>query len=117
MDYRAIATWALGYSTGASAKCIAGHLMGLGVDGSYPHDGGDFDRCEKLLEVVPGLRDRLAEMASVNAYWAALVARWEDIRASSDKYALIQSIVRSVEDRDPRVVRLGDGVTMRMGGD
>lgn len=111
MDYKAIATWALG-RTGASAKCIARHLMGLSIDGSYPHDGGDFGRCEALLEAVPGLRDRLPEMAEVNQYWAALVPRWEEIRASKDQYRLIQSIVRPVQDADSNHIRLGDGISM-----
>lgn len=98
MDYRAIATWAVGRGTGASSFCLAGHLMGLDTGGSYPCDGGDFGRCERLLDMVPGLRERLPEMASVNRYWAALVPRWEEIRASDEQYAMIQSILQSVRD-------------------
>ena len=116
MDYKDLATWALGKSTGASAKCIARHMVGLDTDGSYPHDGGDFGRCEMLMEMVPGIRQRLHEMAEVNRYWALLVPRWNEIRASEDKYGLIQSIVRPVEDKDLGVVRLGGGATMRFGG-
>lgn len=115
MDYKAIATWALGRSTGASATCIARHMMGLKTDGSYPHDGGDFGRCETLLDAVPEFRERLSEMADLNDYWARLVPRWDEIRASKDKYCLIQSIVRPVEDKDPKHVRLGEGVSMRFG--
>lgn len=115
MDYRAIAQWALGSSTGASAKCIANHLIGSKADGSYPHDGDDFGRCEKLLDAVPELRLRLSEMNAVNKYWAALVPRWEEIRQAEDKYKLIQSIVRDLEDADPRHVRFGDGMSMRFG--
>lgn len=112
MDYKSLAVWALGESTGASSICIARHMMGLDTDGSYPHDGGDFGRCEKLMDTVPGVRERLPEMASVNRYWAALVPRWEEIRVSKDKYALIQSIIRPEEDRDPKIVRLGDGLSL-----
>lgn len=119
MDYKALATWALGRSTGASATCIARHMMGLKTDGSYPHDGGDFGRCEALLDAVPGLRERLPEMAAVNEYWARLVPRWEEIRAAKDskeQYRLIQSIVRPVQDADARIIRLGEGATLRFGG-
>ena len=115
MDYKALATWALGRSTGASATCIARHMMGLDTDGSYPHDGGDFGRCEMLMEMVPGIRERLPEMAEVNTYWSRLVPRWDEIKASKDQYRLIQSIIRPVEDKDPDLIRLGKGVTMRFG--
>lgn len=115
MDYKAMAEWATGRSTGASATCIARHLMGLKSDGSYPHDGGDFGRCEALLEAVPGLRDQLSKMVEVNKYWAALVPRWSEIKASHDQYKLIQSIVRNLEDKDPNHIRLGDGISMRIG--
>lgn len=115
MDYEAIAKWALGPSTGASAKCIASHMIGLKSDGSYPHDGSDFDRCEKLLEQVPSLKLEFGRMADVNKYWAALVPQWEKIKASSDKYKTIQSIVRAIEDADPSHVRLGDSMSIRIG--
>lgn len=113
MDYKAIATWALGRSTGASATCIARQMMGLETDGSYPHDGGDFGRCEALLEAIPEMRNRLDEMKTVNSYWAALVPRWDEIRASGSKFDLIQSIIRPQEDQDPNIIRLGEGISLR----
>lgn len=115
MDYKSLAIWALGRHTGASAECIACHMIGIGERKDYPSDGGDFDRCEALLDAMPEFRARLPEMASVSPYWAALVARWEDIRRCDDKYAVIQSIVRPVEDADSSVIRLGEGVTLRRG--
>jgi len=115
MDYKAIATWAVGRSTGASATCIARHMMGLKTDGSYPHDGGDFGRCEALLNAVPEFRERLIEMAEVNTYWAHLAPRWDEIKASKDQYRLIQSIVRPTEDKDPNHVRLSENMSMRIG--
>ena len=115
MDYRAIAEWALSGSTGMSSKCIITHMMGNRSDGSYPHDGGDFDRCERLLDTVPGLRVRLKEMAAVNKYWAALVPKWNEIKLSKDKYALISSITNPIEDGDSQVVRLDGGAIMRFG--
>ena len=115
MNNEALAKWALGDDTGASSTCIARHLSGLKSDGSYPHDGGDFGRCERLLDAVPELRARLPEMAKVNAYWAALVPRWDDIKAAQDKYKMIQSIVRPIEDKDSRVLRFGKNATIRFG--
>ncbi len=113
MEYRKLIEWALGDSVGMSARCLARHMIGMPTDGSYPHDGGDFGRCEKLLDVMPSFRERLSEMASVNAYWAALVPRWEEICQSADKYELIKSITRPVEKSDGRVVRLNENVSIR----
>lgn len=113
MEYRRLIEWALGDSTGMSAKCIARHMVGLPTDGSYPHDGGDFGRCEKLLDACPEFRERLPEMAKVNPYWAALVPRWGEIRAASDKYELIKSITLPVEKQDRSVVRLSENVSIR----
>ena len=115
MDYKAIAEWATGRSTGASATCIARHLMDLKASGDYPHDGGDFGRCEALLDAVPDLRRHLPRMAEVNKYWAALIPRWDEIKASKDQYKLIQSIVRNIEDGDSNHIRLGAGISMRFG--
>lgn len=117
MDYKALAQWALGGSTGLSSKCIALHMCGLEANGHYPHDSGDFGRCETLLEAVPGLRERLDEMKGVNTYWAALVPRWEEIRTApkDEQTDLIRSIVRPIQNADPRVITIGDGITMTIG--
>lgn len=118
MDYKAVAEWALSGTTGLSAEAIATNLCDIGKKtGNYPHDAGDFGRCERLLNAVPELRGRLHEMASVNQYWDALIPVWEAIRSANDadKYALIQAAVRKIEDQDPSIIRLGDGITMRFG--
>ena len=118
MDYKALSEWLLSGKTGASSEALAAHLGGVGKkSGNYPHDHGDFMRCEGLLDAVPELRGRLHEMATVNKYWAALVPVWEDIRSARDdkKYALIQRAIRPVENGDANLVRLGPGVTMRIG--
>lgn len=48
---------------------------------SHPLDPDDMDRCLKLLNAVPELRERLPLMADVSKEWAALVARWDEIEA------------------------------------
>lgn len=100
---------------GASAKCLVAHLRGVGrVSGDYPHDADDFARCEAVIERF-GLRSRIDQMASVNAYWRHLAPRWEEIRTSADISALIASIVRPIEDADPGCVRMGIA-SIRAGG-
>ena len=95
---------------GASAKCIAAHLVGWGeTDGSYPSDAGDFGRCEALLDAAPEFRARLGEMVSVNAYWAALVVEWERLRGlgSGSMDVAIRDIIAPIEQLDPGATRVG----------
>lgn len=50
--------------TGASARTIYLFFREGRYDcPSYPHDAGDFGRCESLLNMVPEWEDRLMEMA------------------------------------------------------
>jgi hypothetical protein len=97
LDYKVIATWAVGHNVGASPKCIAAHLMGLEASGAFPRTSEDFERCEELLEAIPELRERLPDMASCNRYWAALVPRWETIKSARDKGEMIRSALESVQ--------------------
>jgi hypothetical protein len=118
MDYEAIAQWALSGSTGASASAIVYNLAGVGAEsGCYPHDSGDFERCERVLNAVPELRQMFGKMSEVNQYWAALVLRWDEIKGTPKerRYDLMQSILRPKEDGDKAIIRLGDGVSLRMG--
>lgn len=120
VEQKVIAWFATGH-VGESSKCMAAHLTGQDCKGSYPHDGDDFGRCVGLLDAVPELRERLPQMASVNAKWAALVARWDEIeslhkKSKGDVYVLMKSILRPIEDGDPNIIRLGTGATLRFGG-
>ena len=89
--------WLLGGKTGVSSETIAAKMTGQTprYGGGHPHDGGDFERCEGLLDAVPEFRDRLPEMAEVSPYWAALIARWDEIRALpiEERYDLMRSIL------------------------
>ena len=90
-------------------------MMGLPTDGDYPRDGGDFGRCEGLLNSAPELRARIHEMATVNSYWAALAPQWDTIRQAEDKTAAIRAIIRPIQDKDRRIVRLASGATIEFG--
>jgi uncharacterized protein (UPF0335 family) len=105
---------------GASAQSIWVHLCGgdMPQNGDYPRDDGDFGRCEAFLMQHPELRARLGEMAEVNAYWAALAPRWDEIRDKSDpagRYTLIRDIVEPVLLTDPSHIGIGDGASVRFG--
>ena len=108
--------WLASGQTGASAKAIVAHITGHGEQrGDYPMDGGDFGRCERLLGAVPSLRQELHRMAEVNAYWAALVPRWDEIKRSINQTALIKKITGLIEKADPGHVALGENASLRFG--
>ena len=54
-------------------------------------------------------------MATVNAYWAALVSRWDEIRNTDDQCALIEEIVKPIQDADPNHIKMAPGVHVRFG--
>lgn len=108
--------WINAGSCGASANSIAAHLVGHGKqDGAYPHDEGDFRRCERLLDAAPSIKPNLHRMAEVNAYWAALVTRWDQIRQSDNKTALIKEIITPIQNSDPGHVQISPVASMRVG--
>jgi len=96
---------------GCSSKAIADYLLGYGGDGSYPHDGGDFGRCEKLLNDAPELRTAFAKMAERNRYWAALIPVWNEISKTPEqgKWHKIRKVLEPLHNSDPNVVIIDDG--------
>ncbi|HBT01616.1 MAG TPA: hypothetical protein DEB47_17570, partial [Citreicella sp.] len=118
IQHPGLAEWLEGRHTGASSKAIVAHLVGgTKQDGSYPLDGEDFGRCERLLTEVPSLRPMFHRMAEVNAYWAALVPEWQRIAAlpEADRRAAIKSVIKPVQQRDPGHIQIGDHAHMRIG--
>ena len=70
----------------------------------HPVDPSDFGRCAGLLEAVPELRAHLATMASHGRYWAALIARWDEMETlyaeekPSGRAPKLSALMRSVLD-------------------
>jgi uncharacterized protein (UPF0335 family) len=103
--------------TGASACSIYAHLVGgIRQEGSYPHNADDWGRCERFLTKAV-LHPQLHRMAEVNAYWKALVERWDEIAACDDsgKTKLIKEIVRPIQKADPHHVSMGPNASMTVG--
>lgn len=112
--------WIVSRDTGASSKALWAVMMGQKSDGSYPHDGSDIGRCFRLLDAVPEWRARLPEMAAVSAYWAALVKNWDELEGLHREpgpalYRRMRQLLDPIEKADPRVIRMGNGITMRFG--
>jgi hypothetical protein len=77
--------WLAGRGTGLSSETMAYYLAFDVIKErgrSHPHDPSDFNRCLKLLHAVPEMRVHLHKMANLSPYWAALVARWDDVERS-----------------------------------
>lgn len=114
-------SWIAGRDTGASSKAIWAVMMGQKGDGSYPSDGDDLGRCLRLLEFIPEWKPRINEMAPVNQYWAALVANWDELtklHALTDHgpvYKRMKQILDPIEAKDPRIVKMGNGASIRFG--
>ena len=79
LEKRACA-WILGGQTGLSSKAIWATMLGVeAARWDHPHDPDDMVRCLRLLREIPEWRARLPEMSAVSAYWAVLVAHWDEI--------------------------------------
>ena len=99
--------WLASGERGLSSEAIVSRLTGEKVGRSYghgkdyPHDPGDFRRCQKLLDAVPLARLAFPAMREVSPQWARLVDAWDDIAAAIDSkdaprgyaYALMQAVI------------------------
>lgn len=80
----ALEEWLRGADTGISSLAIAEILGGrrCGPEGwvrSPPQDPDDLGRCVRLLDLMPGWRERLREVAEAEPSWAALVEAWDEL--------------------------------------
>lgn len=86
--------WIVGDDTGLSSEHLWSVMMGVPTEGAnHPHDPDDIGRCFRLLRTVPEWQYRLVRMMRGSSpEWAALVARWDEIR---------DSFIREVGGLDP----------------
>jgi hypothetical protein len=124
----AILEWLGGRDTGLSSMAIALTALGkMPKNPSYPHDGGDFGRCYRLIKAAPGAVLALEVLARDGGpVWAALVRRWAEIEVAYLHdiehpktyrcFELMQSIIRPAEKnlRNPPV-RLGQDISIIFG--
>jgi len=114
--------WALGHDTGSSSKAMARILAGEKVrDAAYPSDGGDLGRCLRLLEAIPEWKARLGDVAAASPEWFALISHWDELAALHKKddgksvYARMKGILDPIEAKNPNLVKLGNGASIRFG--
>lgn len=70
------------------------------ADKAVPRDADDFNRCVKLLNLMPEWRSRLGEVAAVypDTAWPAIVASWDELEKaeSGDIYRILNAAHRDV---------------------
>ena len=116
--------WAATSRTGVSSLAIMSMMRGEAPQWhSYPHNAGDFGRCEGLLDAVPEWRERMGEMAAVGPEWAALAEHWPELSAMHSAgdhdgvYRRIGELVRPLEAKRRNVVQIGEGARIIMPDD
>ena len=78
--------WLVDGEHGLSSEALF-HKIVLGREPQdrYPLDVDDFRRCELLLRQVPGLRERLPEMAEVGPEWNEIVKVWQLVADTAER--------------------------------
>lgn len=82
---RALGNWIIGGDTGTSSKTMAAIALGatkLSNDGYHvdaPHDPSDFDRCYRLVQKVPEIREFFPRIAKKVKTFAGILREWDDL--------------------------------------
>jgi hypothetical protein len=70
--------WIANGQVGISSKTIWCVMMGVSCGRpDIPYDPDDFSRCYKLLELFPGWKGRMQEVADKYPKWIPLVKNWD----------------------------------------
>lgn len=78
--------WLKHGEVGASSKFMCEFLSGLNPSNSAvyaPADYDDFQRCEKMLRIVPGLREKMHTLSQFPQY-EKLIPKWEKLAERMD---------------------------------
>lgn len=97
--------WIAYGETGISSKTIWAVMLGLAdpskrsspYDWCYPYDPSDFNRCRKLLELIPEWRERLHEVAAMFPEWKGIVEHWDELDRLFDE--------ESNQDKAPKLYK------------
>lgn len=117
-----IIQWLLSGHTGISSKAIVSQMTGFKTHrwADHPRDGGDFERCHRLLVEVPEFMVRIEEMAQRSPQWAVLVDHWHEltqhylISGRDGIYERITRILEKVPNKNR--IDLGNGVAIEIIG-
>jgi hypothetical protein len=81
--------WLATGERGLSSEAMLAHLTSdlldtSKSDRSHPRDPADLRRCRLLLEAVPELQTRFAQMGALSKIWKRLVSEWDSLCATMD---------------------------------
>jgi hypothetical protein len=75
--------WYATGQTGLSSKAMACVACGIvPTDASPPCDPADFNRCLKLVAMVPEIKDHFHMIATLSKTWEKIISRWDEIEKS-----------------------------------
>jgi hypothetical protein len=96
----------VGVSSATIWSALTGRPMPFGWTADIPLDPADFRRCQMLLSVIPGWRERLGEVATRYPVWERFVAAWSELE---DLYLSMELSDHRLYDRIDEVVRATRG--------
>jgi len=84
-----LAEWYRSAHCGISSATIA-HVLGGGplldpFRADAPYDPSDFERCRRVVDIFPGWRERLGEVADRYPIWRGIVDAWDELVALLDE--------------------------------
>lgn len=109
-DGDALEEWLWGSDTGTSSLTIAEVMTGRKFleRRCHPWDSGGFGRCLRLVDRMPGWRERLSEVAVLSSSWAAIVGAWDELEqlyneeapsgAAAKCYRRMKELLREAHD-------------------
>lgn len=83
---RKILEWFATGKTGVSSEAMAFAAAGIENKSSFgnstPSDPSDFNRCLKLLNQVPEIKEHFPKIAELSDQWSLLISRWDEVEES-----------------------------------
>ena len=71
--------WFAKGETGLSSTHMATVSGGASGNSSHPRDPSDLNRCIKLVDEVPEVREHFAQIAATTPQWGIVIANWDDL--------------------------------------
>lgn len=76
-----IGAWLINGETGLSSKAMAAVALDVGSDGSHPYDPDDLNRCLKLIDKIPEIKQHFDEIAQLSNTWRLMIAKWDELES------------------------------------
>lgn len=78
-----ILNWYVNGERGISSETMAAVALGKTMNRpGYPHDPADLNRCIKLVDAAPEVKEAFPVIAALSPMWATIIANWDDLRNS-----------------------------------